>query len=62
MRLSTVPAAKLGGIFKRLETDDEYALRLAKAGKRPDGRRGVALDDHGTAHGMQRRIVESSAD
>lgn len=58
--MADVPVAKLGGIFKRMETDDEYALRLAKASKRPDGRRGVALDDHGDAHGMQRRIVEST--
>lgn len=60
--MTRIPAAKRGGIFKRMETDDEYALRLAQADKRPDGRRGVALDDHGTAHGMQRRIVESSCD
>lgn len=57
-----IPVAKLGGIYKRMETDAEYTYRLYAAGKRPDGRRGVALDDHGTAHGMQRRIVESSAD
>lgn len=60
--MNRVPESKLGGIFKRMETDDEYTFRLIAAGKRPDGRRGVALDDHGTAHGMQRRIVESTCD
>jgi hypothetical protein len=56
-----VPAAKLGGIFKRMETDAEYILRLRAAGKRPPvDVYGALLDAHGDAHGIQRRIVEST--
>jgi hypothetical protein len=63
MRLTAVPEAKLGGIYKRLETDAEYHARLRAAGKRPPvDVFGAMLDAHGDAHGMQRRIVESSAD
>lgn len=65
-----VPVAKLGGIFKRMETDAEYRVRLIAAGHRSGGAhghpvedfKGALLDDFGDAVGMQRRIVESSAD
>lgn len=43
------PEAKRGGIYKRMETIDP-------------GWSGATLDMHGDLVGMQRRIVESSAD
>jgi hypothetical protein len=56
----SVPEAKLGGIYKRMETDAEYRARLNAAGKYAsqslDGER---LDMHGDMVRMQRRIVES---
>lgn len=62
MRLSTIPIAKQGGIYKRLETDAEYRTRLCAAGKLAGHEAfagGVYLDQLGDARGMQRRIVES---
>lgn len=61
--MTRIPAAKLGGIYKRMETDAEYHARLRAAGKAIDaGWGGATLDMHGDRVGMQRRIVESSAD
>lgn len=61
--MSAVPESKRGGIFKRLETDAEYILRLRDAGKRPPvDVLGALLDAHGDAHGIQRRIVESTCE
>jgi len=68
MVTSRIPVAKLGGIYKRLETDEEYARRLDKAGcKGVHGHpatehRGQSLDELGNRHGLQRRIIESSVD
>ena len=63
MGVSSVPEAKRGGIFKRMETDAEYHARLRTAGKGIDaGWTGAMLDMHGDCVGIQRRIVESSAD
>jgi hypothetical protein len=59
--MSDAPVAKLGGIFKRMETDAEYIVRLRAAGKRPPvDCWGWMLDQHGDLVGIQRRIVESS--
>lgn len=57
--MTRAPNAKRGG--KRMETDDEYRVRLREAGHRaaPD-RSGRELDRFGDAAGMPRRIVEPS--
>lgn len=62
--MSTIPVAKRGGIFKRLETDSEYKARLVAA-KRVTADTifaGFMLDEVGDSYNLQRRIVESSAD
>lgn len=61
--MTRIPKTKRGGIYKRLETDAEYIARLYAAGHRPhEISTGIVLDAFGDAKGMQRRIVESSAD
>lgn len=59
------PEAKRGGIYKRMETDAEYQSRLQTLGRLSSVQltlTGRLLDEVGDLHGMQRRIVESSAD
>lgn len=60
----SVPEAKRGGIFKRLETDAEYLARLVAAKRlTPDTCfRGFMLDEVGDGYGLQRRIVESTCE
>lgn len=62
--MTRIPAAKRGGIFKRMETDDEYLERLVAAKRiHPSTTyRGAMLDEVGDTYKLQRRIVESSAD
>lgn len=60
--MTRIPEAKRGGIYKRLETDDEYLARLVAAGHLTSATlfRGVMLDEVGDSHGLQRGIVESA--
>lgn len=61
--MTRIPAAKRGGIFKRMETDVEYANRLRSNGHAvPPSFAGDMLDAFGESRRILRRIVESSAD
>jgi hypothetical protein len=57
----TVSTAKLGGIYKRMETDAEFLARLVAAGHihPTTSFMGKLLDEVGDSHRLQRRIVES---
>jgi hypothetical protein len=61
MVTSSIPIAKQGGIYKRMETDPEYRARLAAAHLAPMDATvsGALLDAHGDAYGIQRKIIES---
>lgn len=57
--MTAIPEAKRGGIFKRLETDIEYANRMRSNGwDVPVHFAGDTLDAFGESRRMLRRIVE----
>lgn len=62
--MNRVPESKRGGIFKRMETDDEYLTRLIAAKRIHPATtfRGALLDEVGDTYNVQRRIVESTCD